>query len=291
MSVRERMLKMEAAIQLPGSGFGEYKENGGFSTRGRQNVMGACIVLCMIMYFDLWGYLPLPPTVRSRVRQFQHQHGVQKMASNTLRSIKAYSSIPNILGSANERARCPHNQHVGCLGDLLEKLCGRDKDASDVHHEYFKKSASESIWICCCPTPYAPCRLSERNKPCDDAVHSFVDTLEAPVTVSAAKEAVLAIRKTLLQSDEGCRKAFTGIDRVTEGAKAAICGTEMEPSVSRSIAHPGLFCEAITWQWEELGDGDEVEFGENACPIPTTPRIDVPARKDGALSPTELPKL
>ena len=42
-------------------------------------------------------------------------------------------------------------------------------------------------------------------------------------------------------------------------------------TVPRSIHDNVLFCETVTWQWENLGDGSRKEFRRNACPLPRTP--------------------
>jgi len=46
-----------------------------------------------------------------------------------------------------------------------------------------------------------------------------------------------------------------------------MCGFEAQPRKARSLARQDLFCEMLTWQWEELGDGDQSEFAGNGCPM------------------------
>mmetsp|Transcript_96337 Transcript_96337/g.300114 ORF Transcript_96337/g.300114 Transcript_96337/m.300114 type:complete len:88 (+) Transcript_96337:2-265(+) len=46
------------------------------------------------------------------------------------------------------------------------------------------------------------------------------------------------------------------------------CGSAAAPPVERSVARADLFCEMLTWQREELGDGNAEEFKNNGCPWP-----------------------
>merc|ERR1719281_1976334 len=45
----------------------------------------------------------------------------------------------------------------------------------------------------------------------------------------------------------------------------SVCGFEAEPKKQRSLDRQDLFCEMVTWQWEELGDGNPGEFKSNGC--------------------------
>jgi hypothetical protein len=59
-------------------------------------------------------------------------------------------------------------------------------------------------------------------------------------------------------------------------------------SATRSIERADIFCETVTWQWEELGDGNEEELKRNKCPIPKRPRGDGNARKGQQLAHDDL---
>merc|ERR1712129_589011 len=45
----------------------------------------------------------------------------------------------------------------------------------------------------------------------------------------------------------------------------SVCGSQETPEKSRSWGRQDLFCEMVTWQWEELGDGNGEEFEANGC--------------------------
>merc|ERR1719150_2653702 len=50
-------------------------------------------------------------------------------------------------------------------------------------------------------------------------------------------------------------------------APRSLCGHEGQPPQDRSLLREDLFCEMLTWQLEELGDGDPAEFERNFCPF------------------------
>merc|ERR1712031_106878 len=65
---------------------------------------------------------------------------------------------------------------------------------------------------------------------------------------------LLALRSQLLKSSDKCSN-FVHLE-----PGHAVCGewpTKM----------PELMCEMLTWQWEELGDGNEPEFDQYKCPM------------------------
>merc|ERR1712096_530134 len=45
----------------------------------------------------------------------------------------------------------------------------------------------------------------------------------------------------------------------------SVCGFEGQPPKQRSMDREDLFCEMVTWQWEELGDGNPEEFKASNC--------------------------
>merc|ERR1712113_777320 len=65
-----------------------------------------------------------------------------------------------------ERKACPYYQHMSCLLDISEKACEPDEEPLPL----LDWSAVESVWLCCCPEPYKPCKKSEMNEVCLEAV-------------------------------------------------------------------------------------------------------------------------
>merc|ERR1719502_2084531 len=47
----------------------------------------------------------------------------------------------------------------------------------------------------------------------------------------------------------------------------SVCGSDGTPPKKRALDREDLYCEMMTWQWEELGDGNPAEFDENGCPF------------------------
>ena len=60
------------------------------------------------------------------------------------------------------------------------------------------------------------------------------------------------------------------------------CGQD---TVGRTVERNDIFCETITWQYEELGDGNPDEFKTNGCVLPATQADSTQgvARKNGFL--------
>ena len=78
----------------------------------------------------------------------------------------ASAAAINIQGSAEDRRSCPHFQHIGCISDVLEKACENEFTLDALE--------TESVWMCCCPRPYQPCSLADRDSTCDKALHKFL---------------------------------------------------------------------------------------------------------------------
>jgi hypothetical protein len=98
--------------------------------------------------------------------------------------------------------------------------------------------------------------------------------------------AVQRVRGALVAVDADCA-AFTAPEE-----PVSPCGTGGATETGRSLARPDLFCEAISWQWEELSDGDRKEFAVNGCPMVSADRADPAqgdARKGNALAPGQAP--
>jgi len=201
-----------------------------------------------------------------------------------------------------ERQACPHWQTVGCLSDTLEKLCEADSAGSsdESSRALLKPDTPESVWLCCCPKPYEPCTAAQRSSKCDAVLHeSFKGLAGSIATNRAVIEGVLRARQGFRQADPRCGKILSELDFVANPAgsapRFAYCGREVKPKLTRAVAHPGVFCETVTWQWEELGDGDPDEFRANGCPIPSKAKYEEQGRKGGTQGgkavPPEVAKL
>merc|ERR1712159_282086 len=115
--------------------------------------------------------------------------------------------------------------------------------------------------MCCCPSPYAPCKRSERDQRCDQAMHKH---LAGSITKENAVEKLQLVRSELWRADPRCQQFFANPEPISK------CGYETYEE--RSVDRADLFCETVTWQWEQLGDGNEAELERNDCPIPAVPR-------------------
>ena len=193
-----------------------------------------------------------------------------------------YALNRNVRGSRQSREACRHWQHVGCLGDVLEKTC--DTDGEPIENalaSFLTPRCRESVWSCCCPSPYAPCARDEADTECvrtmvrhfapiaarlrADAVTSVATPVGETVQLlrplaTAVRAALLAVRAALIASDPTCAACLGHGARNTTAAQSLLstslgfCGSD-PPSVPRSIRDNVLFCETVTWQWENLGDG------------------------------------
>merc|ERR1712125_223826 len=67
------------------------------------------------------------------------------------------------------------------------------------------------------------------------------------------------------------------------------CGFDGSPPRQRSLHRNDLFCEMVTWQWEELGGGNPREFATNNCNFDKKAKAGpgTNARKGGILSSRE----
>ena len=86
----------------------------------------------------------------------------------------------------------------------------------------------------------------------------------APEVLFAFQVAVIAVRNDLWEAGgDACQRNLA--KPATFLSSRQICG---KPKVPRSLMHSGYFCECVTWQWENLGDGNAAELKSNRCPIP-----------------------
>jgi len=250
---------------------------GGISKRGLWNIIGGLSLLSFLIYN---GYI-----FRRGAGIAYPGVSIRETDPARLQLAKLGVFTPTrMIAPRKERTACPHWQAMGCLGDSLEKLCEGDTKAA----ELLKPTAQESVWMCCCPSPYEPCEASQRDKTCHNAMISLFDPLIEMEKVPTAQEAVVAIlrlRQQLRQTEGiwgSCLNAISAEDQLL----GRICHPQDQ---GRSIAHPAVFCETVTWQWEELGDGNEAEFQNNGCPVPTVPKGNGQKRKSKALSSSQIP--
>eukprot|EP00418_Pyrodinium_bahamense_P008328 CAMPEP_0179110336 /NCGR_PEP_ID=MMETSP0796-20121207/51488_1 /TAXON_ID=73915 /ORGANISM="Pyrodinium bahamense, Strain pbaha01" /LENGTH=203 /DNA_ID=CAMNT_0020808465 /DNA_START=92 /DNA_END=703 /DNA_ORIENTATION=- len=164
------------------------------------------------------------------------------------------------IASEAERKACPFYQQMTCLLDVMEKACEPDEGPP---HGLIAKGSTESAWMCCCPMPYEACKKAERAGSCDAAFGRFVEPLGPSSTATDIREALQRVRGAMRKAGgEPC-------EALAAEEPLSTCGFEASPQVERSLARTDLFCEMLTWQREELGDGNEEEFSAHGCPWPT----------------------
>jgi len=190
------------------------------------------------------------------------------------------------IAPTKERRACPHYQQAGCMLDVLEKACEPDEGPAAAHLEMHRE---ESIYMCCCPAPYRRCAAEERSPSCDRAVKEFIHPLGAlrDVTPQKLGEALQRARGRVLADGGGACEVLAPQEPLSR------CGHEASPPVKRSLEREDLFCEMLTWQFEELGDGNPDEFKRNNCPYVRSRKAKAgkgkDARKGQRLTPKELP--
>mmetsp|Transcript_36349 Transcript_36349/g.73269 ORF Transcript_36349/g.73269 Transcript_36349/m.73269 type:complete len:235 (-) Transcript_36349:935-1639(-) len=173
------------------------------------------------------------------------------------------------IASEEERKACPHYQQMTCFLDVFEKACEEDEAPP---YELIKKDATESAWLCCCPLPYKKCTEAERNGVCATAFAKFLEPLGENSKDDAIRDGLQQVRGALREAGgEPCKV-------LGEQEPLTTCGKKASPPVQRSLARADLFCEMLTWQREELGDGNQQEFESNGCPWPARQGND-PERK------------
>jgi len=179
------------------------------------------------------------------------------------------------------RKKCPYYQQMQCLLDVSEKACEPDEEPLSL----LDWGAQESIWLCCCPKPYKACAQDTMDATCMDAVgkHLTKDTVQTRSDMVAG-----------LQKARGVMHEAAG-DKCSALAPAepiSVCGNEGSPKKSRTLDRQDLFCEMVTWQWEELGDGNPAEFEKNGCVFEKSAQAKkANSRKGGKLSGSRPQKL
>eukprot|EP00929_Paragymnodinium_shiwhaense_P090576 TRINITY_DN50754_c0_g1_i1.p1 TRINITY_DN50754_c0_g1~~TRINITY_DN50754_c0_g1_i1.p1 ORF type:complete len:672 (+),score=133.46 TRINITY_DN50754_c0_g1_i1:91-2106(+) len=173
----------------------------------------------------------------------------------------------------DERDQCPYWQEIGCLLDVMEKLCLGAPDQSLID-----PALSESAWMCCCPEPYKACGPQDFFSTCRLALAEQLGPLVVFPTDTTLLEALQRVRGTL--RDNG-------------GDACSVLGEEEPISDCRAPPYDGLHvmersdlaCETLAWQWEKLGDGDPAEFAKNGCPFVAGDRAaDGESRKGATLT-------
>lgn len=164
------------------------------------------------------------------------------------------------MSSLAERRSCPGWQHMSCMLDVLEKTCSREGSSPTA---LLSKKSTESVYLCCCPYPYKSCPEGDRSEVCDAAMEKYIAPLGEKPKKSAMQAAVQKARGYVRDNAGGtCGTATAAAEPAT------VCGSSAKPPVRRLLERQDLFCEVITWQSEEMGDGSEDEFEANGCPWP-----------------------
>mmetsp|Transcript_57624 Transcript_57624/g.134891 ORF Transcript_57624/g.134891 Transcript_57624/m.134891 type:complete len:214 (-) Transcript_57624:19-660(-) len=200
----------------------------------------------------------------------------------TLAAVLPYASAGvDLVDIASQEARrdCVHWQQAGCLLDVFEKTC--DDGGASSAWPFLDKHKEESVWLCCCPLPYKPCKRSAQVDACVDSMAVHIQPVfeqgKREGNAPQLRKAIQAVRADLIaKGGEQCSVLADGSEHTT-------CGSEAHPRLTRSIARADLFCEMLTWQREELGDGDAGEFKRNGCPWPKKKAKHGDARKGGRM--------
>ena len=209
---------------------------------------------------------------------FGMREGATQALADAASSSDEHALNANLRATNAQRSSCAHWQHMGCLMDTLEKTCEEDGGGVAQKVDVATARARESVWACCCPRPYAPCARAEADPTCLAAMRRRFKPLAAAVraaprgvpTLPAAvlfafQVAIVAVRSDLWEAGgEACQSHLAKPAPLLSAR--AVCGAK--PAEPRSLKHNGYFCECVTWQWENLGDGNADEFKQNRCPIP-----------------------
>ena len=207
-------------------------------------------------------------------------------AANPSASTVVYGAPTTLRGSKQQRESCPHWNQMGCFLDAFEKVCGdADQMELDAHPSLLDPYGEESLYMCCCPKPYLPCTQQERSVGCDAAFGQHIASLGPTPKRRLLRDALQRVRGAMRDSEPACVEFTAPADPLS------LCGAEELPQVERSVGRGDIFCEAVTWQWEQLGDGDPGEFAENGCSgyVPENQEPDGDAFKSSALAPGEAP--
>mmetsp|Transcript_6219 Transcript_6219/g.9638 ORF Transcript_6219/g.9638 Transcript_6219/m.9638 type:complete len:169 (-) Transcript_6219:65-571(-) len=166
-----------------------------------------------------------------------------------------------------------------CMLDIAEKACEPDEEPLPL----LRWEEPESVWLCCCPEPYKACKRHEMDTTCLQSVTRHL---------SKDKITTRSLFVQGLQMARGRMRKVGGekCSSLASPKPLSVCGSEGAPKKSRSLDREDLFCEMVTWQWEELGDGNPEEFGRNGCVFDEAAQAGAGAssRKGGKLAEPEL---
>ena len=139
-----------------------------------------------------------------------------------------------------------------------------------------------SLALVCCPQPYKPCSLRERIKGCDALVAPHLAVRDTGALGVA--EALARLQRARGALVEGGGKKCGALAPASPPAACGPPPNRPKGAYNRS----DLLCEMLTWQSEELGDGNRDEYRIHDCPWGGVAkgRDD---RKGGRLHMSELP--
>jgi len=167
------------------------------------------------------------------------------------------SSYHYTVHSYKDRRQCKYWQQSGCFLDVLEKICSPEGAMAKVIKDELNPQGPEDLFLCCCPLPYKRCQPHEMDQDCYHHLkerfpsNSIKDTSQIDVV-----RGVQHVRATLLLKDQDCTQYLAPTSPISACSK-------ISPMPFKRV---DLICELLTWQWEELGDGDKAEFGRINCP-------------------------
>mmetsp|Transcript_115915 Transcript_115915/g.322765 ORF Transcript_115915/g.322765 Transcript_115915/m.322765 type:complete len:270 (+) Transcript_115915:65-874(+) len=153
-----------------------------------------------------------------------------------------------------EREACQFWQQMACLLDVLERSCAAEDAAA-----LLRPGGWESAWLCCCPRPYQACHFTGFVDECLIAVDYYATPLLRARAAAGEVGAALQQARGALWRAGGLACQMLGPEQPHTS-----CSHEA-PNATRSLARGDLFCEMVSWQWENLGDGNADEFRVNDC--------------------------
>jgi len=158
------------------------------------------------------------------------------------------------IASQSDRRKCRYWQQSGCILDELEKTCEGDSTTEQL------LIGRENVFLCCCPRPYKACKRSEADEVCLKLMGKYLTEFKGdnPITESEMLKSLQNVRQHLLAEDRNCQKHLAAARPFAE------CHRNPSP-----FTRHDLICEMLTWQWEELGDGNQDEFRRIKCPFIT----------------------
>ena len=175
--------------------------------------------------------------------------------------------------SYQDRRQCKYWQQSGCLLDAMEKVCEEQGDLD----ELISPTGSENVNLCCCPQPYKACQRSEADQLCLQLIEKYFTSIfsKSKTTIKNSEEAENR-KEVFMQKLQSVRSellAKEGKYNELLASPKPLAKCSMVPS-SKPFDRHDLICEMLTWQWEELGDGDKDEFERIGCPFVEKDKMD-----------------